>query len=120
MLTPTHGPSVRLARSRDASELLSLRRIAEDWLAERGVEQWSPGEVALGDVVRQIERREWFVSTMPNGIIAAALRFLDHDREIWPDTRPGRRTPSTDCSRTATGPSGQVPPRHSPGPKSVL
>jgi hypothetical protein len=79
---------IRLARVRDAGALLALRRAAEDWLAERGIQQWSCGEVRLADIVRQLERREWFVSTTPSGVVTAALRLLEEVEGVWPDGEP--------------------------------
>lgn len=84
-----HRPAVRLARAGDAPSLLSLRSAAEQWLAERGIQQWGVGEVSLADIAAHVDRAEWFVSTNPAGGILAALRFLDEDTDVWPDAEPG-------------------------------
>ena len=53
--------SPELAGAEDAAALLALREAAAAWLADRGIRQWEPGEVALQDVSSQVEAGQWYV-----------------------------------------------------------
>jgi GNAT superfamily N-acetyltransferase len=77
---------VRAARVEDAAAILGLRTAAETWLAERGIEQWHPGEVSLADVRGQVAAGEWHVAC-DAGRMRAALRLLWSD-PVWGDHRP--------------------------------
>lgn len=77
---------VRPAGPDDAAAILGLRAAAERWLAERGIEQWHPGEVSLAEVQGQIAAGEWHVAGAA-GLVCAALRLLWSD-PVWSDDRP--------------------------------
>jgi GNAT superfamily N-acetyltransferase len=81
---------MRLADAGDAVAILELRAAAERWLAERGIEQWHPGEVSLADVRRQVGAGEWHVAC-DGGAMSAALRLLLSD-PTW--ARHGTRRPA--------------------------
>ncbi|WP_052068022.1 GNAT family N-acetyltransferase [Rhodococcoides fascians] len=77
---------VRAARTNDAPAILALRHAAEDWLASRSIDQWSPGEVPLSTVRLQVSRGEFVVARYPGSSpIVAAMRTIRSDPEIWPD-----------------------------------
>ncbi len=77
---------VRPASPDDAAAILGLRMAAERWLAERGIEQWHPGEVSLADVQGQVAAGQWHVACA-GGLMRAALRLLWSD-PVWGDDRP--------------------------------
>ncbi|MBM7460610.1 GNAT family N-acetyltransferase [Rhodococcus coprophilus] len=75
---------VRPARDDDAAVILQMRHAAEDWLAEKGIDQWRPREVPLATVREQIDRGEFVVARFPSsGVVAAAMRLMWSDPEIW-------------------------------------
>jgi hypothetical protein len=45
----------------EAEDILRPRTAAEEWLEQRGIEQWGTGEVSLADVRGQIDRGEWYI-----------------------------------------------------------
>lgn len=78
--------TVELASAADAATILGLRHDAEDWLAARKIDQWSPREVPLSTVVAQIEEGEFYTARRkPDGPIVGALRLIWTDPSIWPD-----------------------------------
>ncbi|OZE81719.1 GNAT family N-acetyltransferase [Rhodococcus sp. 15-649-1-2] len=77
---------VRAARTNDSPAILALRHAAEDWLASRSIDQWTPGEVPLSTVRLQVSRGEFVVARYPgSSTIVAAMRTIRSDPEIWPD-----------------------------------
>jgi ribosomal protein S18 acetylase RimI-like enzyme len=70
------------ARDADGSQIVELRDAAARWLQSRGVEQWSPGEVSVDRVRRQIEAGQWYVVRRHERVLAA-LRLLNEDPEVW-------------------------------------
>ncbi len=70
----------------DAAAILGLRKAAERWLAERGIEQWHPGEISLADVRGQVAAGEWHVAC-DAGRVRAALRLLWSD-PVWGGDQP--------------------------------
>lgn len=80
---PAHdGWPPQLAGAADAEPLLALREAAAEWLAARGVRQWEPGEVTLGEIRGQIEAGQWHV-LRENGSPVAGLRLLWQDEQVW-------------------------------------
>lgn len=73
---------MRLAGPADAQSIYALRVAAQQWMSERGVDQWQ-GEVSLARVQRQIAREEWYVAPHADGL-AGALRLLWSDPDLWP------------------------------------
>lgn len=74
---------LELAQTSDAGAIHRLRRQLEDWLEAKGIEQWKPGEVGEQDIAAQISDGEWHVLRDSTLGIAAALRLLWEDREVW-------------------------------------
>lgn len=62
--------------------LLALREQAARWLRDKGIEQWTPGEVSLDEVRQQVDAREWFVLRQADTIVAS-LRLLSTDEPVW-------------------------------------
>ncbi len=75
------------ARLADAEALVRLRDAAAQWLLDRGVEQWAPGEVHAAVVEAQIGAGEWHV-VRAGGDVVAALRLLWDDVLVWGDQPP--------------------------------
>jgi GNAT superfamily N-acetyltransferase len=65
----------------DASELAELRDEAARWQISEGIQQWSPGELSVGDITVQIDAGQWFV--VREHEIVAAVRILWSDPSIW-------------------------------------
>lgn len=78
----TEAAGLRPAVAGDAAGLLALRTQVEDWLAERGVEQWGRGEVSLADLRRQVAAGEWHVVVDADGVVGG-LRLLWSDEPVW-------------------------------------
>lgn len=57
---------------------------------ERCIQQWTPGEVEVNDVLEQVGRDEWWVDS-DFGAIRAAIRLSEADDLVWPrsDDRAG-------------------------------
>jgi GNAT superfamily N-acetyltransferase len=75
---------VERAVASDSTEILRLRREAEDWLAAQGIVQWGHGEVTLAGIAKQVSDGEWYV-VRRQGQLGGALRLLWSDRSLWPD-----------------------------------
>lgn len=71
------------AELRDVEGIWSLRRQREDWMAEKGIEQWRPGEVSASVIERQVERGEWHVLRDEHRTVIAGLRILWSDPDFW-------------------------------------
>ncbi|MDV6271185.1 GNAT family N-acetyltransferase [Rhodococcus globerulus] len=68
----------------DAAPILQMRHAAEDWLVERGIDQWRPREISLATVREQIDRGEFVVACYAsNGPVVAAIRLMWSDPAIW-------------------------------------
>ncbi|OZD07198.1 GNAT family N-acetyltransferase [Rhodococcus sp. 06-235-1A] len=77
--------TVELASAADAATILGLRLAAEDWLAARRINQWTPREVPLSTVAAQIDAGEFYIARRhPGGPIVGALRLIWADPAIWP------------------------------------
>ena len=78
--------TVEPATAADAATILGLRHAAEDWLSDRGIDQWAPREVPLDTVAALIEAWEFHVARRdPAGSIVGALRLIWADPTIWPE-----------------------------------
>lgn len=76
----------RRAESADAATILALRHAAEDWLAARSIDQWTPREVSLATIDQQVARGEFVVGLEPHTQnIIAAMRLIWADPKIWTD-----------------------------------
>ena len=72
------------AIARDAVTILTLRHAAEDWLRARGIDQWTPREVPLTVIEKQVLRGEFFVARNSRSAqIIGAVRLIWSDPEIW-------------------------------------
>lgn len=60
-----------------------LRRQIEDWLDEQGIEQWGHGHVSRQEITEQIHAGHWHVVRDPAMGVAAAVRLLWADPEVW-------------------------------------
>ena len=71
------------AIARDAVTILTLRHAAEDWLRARGIDQWTPREVPLTVIEKQVLRGEFFVARNSRSAqIIGAVRLIWLDPEI--------------------------------------
>lgn len=82
MITPD-DQRVERATSDDVTALHRLRRRLEDWLHDKGVQQWPRGEVAHADIAAQVDRNEWHLVRHPGVGVAAAMRVLWSDPDFW-------------------------------------
>ncbi|MCC8928796.1 GNAT family N-acetyltransferase [Rhodococcus sp. I2R] len=63
---------------------MTLRHAAEDWLRARGIDQWTPREVPLTVIEKQVLRGEFFVARNSRSAqIIGAVRLIWSDPEIW-------------------------------------
>ena len=82
-MTPSTTSSVEPAALDDAEALHRLRRRTEDWLADRGIEQWGHGHLRLEEITRQIRAGQWQVLREPGPGIVVAARLLGADPAVW-------------------------------------
>jgi len=74
------------AREADAEAIVALRDAAARWQQERGIQQWSPGEVSVQQVHEQIRDGQWHVVRAGQSqAVQAAVRVLQEDPEVWGD-----------------------------------
>jgi GNAT superfamily N-acetyltransferase len=72
------------ASASDVAEVIGLRHAAEDWLAARGIRQWTPRQIPESVILRQIDAGEFFVARLGGQpVIAGALRLIWSDAMIW-------------------------------------
>ncbi|WP_017611647.1 GNAT family N-acetyltransferase [Nocardiopsis salina] len=76
------------AHPADATALTELREACARWQQQRGIDQWSPGELSLATFADQIDRRQWWV-LRDGHTVQAAVRLLDEDPHIWPEEPAG-------------------------------
>lgn len=72
------------ARPADVDDIHALRRALEDWMADRGVDQWPRGSLARARVAQQVDAGEWWVVRDDDGL-AATIRLLWSDPDFWGD-----------------------------------
>ncbi|MDC7123306.1 GNAT family N-acetyltransferase [Cellulomonas fimi] len=70
------------ARPADVDDIHALRRALEDWMAERGVDQWPRGSLPRERVAAQVDAGEWWVVRDERGL-AATIRLLWSDPDFW-------------------------------------
>ncbi|WP_211215195.1 GNAT family N-acetyltransferase [Nesterenkonia alba] len=73
------------AHLEDARALHALREELAHWQESAGIIQWSPGETTSADFEEQVSRQEWHL-VRDSGQVAAAVRILDADPDIWRDS----------------------------------
>ncbi|WP_460960037.1 GNAT family N-acetyltransferase [Parasphingorhabdus pacifica] len=67
----------------DVVPLHRLRRQLEDWLREKDIRQWPPGEVSWRIIAHQVDRQEWRLVRHSELGVAAAMRVLWADPDFW-------------------------------------
>ncbi|MGX5359835.1 GNAT family N-acetyltransferase [Kocuria sp. KH4] len=67
----------------DARAVHELRCQIEDWLGEQGIEQWGHGHVSRQEITEQIRAGQWYLVRGPAIGVAAAVRLLWADPEVW-------------------------------------
>ncbi|NVC25041.1 GNAT family N-acetyltransferase [Kocuria salina] len=82
MISSRLGP-VEQAVLEDATVVHELRRQIEDWLGEQGIEQWGHGHVSRQEITEQIQAGQWNLARDPAIGVAAAVRLLWADPEVW-------------------------------------
>lgn len=75
---------MRRARPADIDTMVGFRREAEEWLAERGIQQWTPKWVSVGD--EKLERatrqgRAWVAEL--DGDVVATVTLGGPDEDLW-------------------------------------
>jgi GNAT superfamily N-acetyltransferase len=75
---------LRLASEGDVPAMVTMRREAEQWLADRGIEQWTEKWVQVGDeklhrATRQ--RRAWVLEV--DGEVGATFTLGGPDEDLW-------------------------------------
>ncbi len=78
------GIDPRQAGADDVAAIHALRRSLEDWMAERGIDQWPVGSVPVERVAAQVADGQWWVVQDDEGVVAA-VRLLATDPEYWGD-----------------------------------
>lgn len=68
----------------DAIELVAIRDARAQWLLDRSIRQWLPGEFPLDRMRRWIDQRAVHVGRV-DGQLVAAVAVLWEDPAIWPD-----------------------------------
>ncbi|WP_200829755.1 GNAT family N-acetyltransferase, partial [Cellulomonas algicola] len=68
----------------DVDDIHALRRALEDWMADRGVDQWARGSLPRERVATQVDAGEWWVLRDDEGV-AATIRLLWSDPDFWGD-----------------------------------
>lgn len=82
MSVDIHQRVVRAAPG-DVVPLHRLRGQLEDWLHDKGVQQWPRGEVSQEQVAAQVRRGEWHLVRHPDLGVAAAMRVRWSDPDFW-------------------------------------
>lgn len=72
------------ATAADAPAIHALRRSLEEWMAARGIDQWTVGSVPLERVAAQVAEGQWWVVRDDEGV-RGCFRLLDADLEYWDD-----------------------------------
>lgn len=79
--------SLHRATRSSASGIVELRDSLARWQQKQSIQQWSPGELSIGQVTEQIDLSEWWIIAQEKKILAA-VRLTDSDALIWPDHNP--------------------------------
>ncbi|SFT43602.1 Acetyltransferase (GNAT) family protein [Actinopolyspora lacussalsi subsp. righensis] len=82
-MTETRQWQLETAAPEDAPPIHGLRRQLEDWLYDRGIEQWPRGEVSFDRIASEVERAEWRRVRLPDLGVVAAMRVLWSDPDFW-------------------------------------
>lgn len=77
-------PVIRLATASDVPAMVAMRREAEAWLADRGIEQWTSKWIEVGNeklerATRQ--RRAWVIDL--DGDVGATVTLGGPDEDLW-------------------------------------
>jgi ribosomal protein S18 acetylase RimI-like enzyme len=78
------SPIIRRAKAPDVPAMVGLRREAERWLAERGIEQWTAKWIDVGDekIARATrQQRAWVVEVA--GDVGATVTLGGPDEDLW-------------------------------------
>lgn len=70
------------ATGADAAAIHALRRTLEDWMAQRGIDQWPPGSVPAERIAAQVAAGQWWVVRDAAGLLGT-VRVVDTDPEYW-------------------------------------
>ena len=76
--------ALRLADGAAASGIVRLRDSLALWQQGHDIEQWSPGEVTVGQVSEQIAKHEWWIGSDSQEVLMA-FRLTEQDELVWPD-----------------------------------
>jgi GNAT superfamily N-acetyltransferase len=76
---------VRVAGEQDVDAVVSLRRHAEDWLREAGIEQWTRSTYGARVIEGWIGTGSTFVVTTDDGEIIGSLSLDAGDPDFWTD-----------------------------------
>ncbi|MCR6688601.1 MAG: GNAT family N-acetyltransferase [Cellulomonas sp.] len=93
----------RLAGPGDVAAVHALRRDLEDWMAERGIDQWPVGSLPRERVAAQVADGQWWVVEDDEGVLAT-VRVVAADPEYWgEDATPALYVHGLMVARRATG-----------------
>lgn len=91
------------ATTADVDAVHALRRALEDWMAERGIDQWPVGSLPLERVAAQVADGQWRVVRDADGLLGT-LRVLRTDPEYWgEDDTPALYVHGLMVARRASG-----------------
>ncbi|RJO80031.1 GNAT family N-acetyltransferase [Nocardia panacis] len=67
----------------DTAEIVALRDRLAQWMVERGIQQWLPGEYPEDAVAAEVARGEWFIWRAESGALTAVARLVWRDPDFW-------------------------------------
>ncbi|AEI13638.1 nucleoside/nucleotide kinase family protein [Cellulomonas gilvus] len=99
----TAGMTPRPAGPGDVAAVHALRRDLEEWMAERGIDQWPVGSLPRERVAAQVAAGQWWVVEDDEGVLAT-VRVVPADPEYWgEDTTPALYVHGLMVARRAGG-----------------
>lgn len=80
---------IRTAEHRDLDAVIALRRYAEQWLADAGIDQWTSSATGDRVIKEHFEDSHSFIVEDQTGEVTASLALGDGDADFW---TPGELT----------------------------
>ncbi|WP_405161372.1 GNAT family N-acetyltransferase [Nocardia sp. NBC_01499] len=79
---PESAPMI-VATQDDAEDIAKLRDRLAQWMVDKGIVQWVPGEYPAATVAAEVARGEWFVWRDETHALIAVVRVVWRDPEFW-------------------------------------